>query len=249
MVIKKEKVGMQHQTVNRVIGKEVVGKFKGVSTTKKAQPVNVPSNCPHPTTEMKRGGNAHAEKQPDGSVKNVPVQWWTCNLCHSSWERHPLPAQDAIAAGTDLVDFGKHKGKTYQELLTHTNYTRWCIETLTTGDPHSKLRRYAVWAVDRFNAIQAPNPRSQQAAGSAAMEDEEPYPEGWAAAGSVAAASSEAPQHFQIDQEDTTREWTEAEIEMANRDYRSMMRDIVRGQQYELTSGGEFSETSEDQDL
>ena len=88
--------------------------------------------------------------EPDGSVKNVPVQWWTCNLCHSSWERHPLQdQQEVLASGSDLVDFGKHKGKTYRELLTHTKYTKWCVDTLTTGDPHRSLKRYAVWALDQ----------------------------------------------------------------------------------------------------
>ena len=85
------------------------------------------------------------------------------------------------------------------------------------------------------------------------MEDEEPYPEGWAAEGSVAAASSSAAdtaQHYPIhDKEDQEREWTEAEIADANRAYHSMMKDLVRQGQHVLTSGGEFSETSDDQDL
>ena len=84
------------------------------------------------------------------------------------------------------------------------------------------------------------------------MEDETPYPEGWEAAGSVAAASSsatEAPQHFQIGQEDPNWGYTEAEIADANRGYRSMIKDLVRQDQYVLTSGGEFSESSADQDL
>ena len=255
VVVQKEKSEEQKQQITRVIGKEVVGKFKGVSTTKKGQPVCLPQNCSHPTQEMKKGGNAHTEKQPDGSVKNVPVQWWTCNLCHSSWERHPLPnIAEVVPSGSDVVDFGKHKGKTYRELLTNASYTKWCVDTLTNGDPHRKLQRYAVWAMSQHSLLPAPHhpPPEACTADAAAMEDETPYPEGWEAAGSVAAASSsatEAPQHFQIGQEDPNWGYTEAEIADANRGYRSMIKDLVRQDQYVLTSGGEFSDSSADQDL
>ena len=88
------------------------------------------------------------------------------------------------------------------------------------------------------------------------MEDETPYPDGWEAAGSVAAASSsatDATQHFHIDEEDTTKVstwgYTEEEIAYANRAYRSMQKDLVRQDQLVLTSGGELSESSVDQDL
>ena len=253
VVVKKEKDETgEKPTITRVIGKEVVGKFKGVSTTKKGVPVCEPSKCSHPQTEMKRGGNAHAEKQSDGSVKNVPIQWWTCNLCHSSWERHPLPAQqELMPSGADLVDFGRHKGKTYRELLTHTDYTKWTIETLMKGDPHSKLRRYAMWALNQFNSISMPS--HPPAASTIEMEDETPYPDGWEAAGSVAGASSSAvdtAQHFQIGQEDPTRTstwgYTEEEIDYANRAFHSMMRDVHA---QDTLHGADLSEMSADDEL
>ena len=84
------------------------------------------------------------------------------------------------------------------------------------------------------------------------MEDEAPYPEGWEAAGSVAAASSSAvdtAQHYQIDQEDKQWGYTDEEVEYANRAYRSLMKEMVAQDQLVLTSGGEFSEMSADDDL
>ena len=253
VVVKKEVSEAEKPTINRVIGKEVVGKFKGVTTSKKGVPVCEPQRCSHPLADMKKGGNAHSEKQPDGTFKKVQVQWWTCNQCHSSWERYPLPdAQEFQASGSDLVDFGKHKGKTYRELMTHTDYTKWCVHTLTTGDPNKKLRRYAQWVLDQFSLLSVGAAGSQQPAGCTEdMEDETPYPVGWDEAGSVAAASSSTTvptQHYQIDQEDKNWGYTDAEVADANLAYQEMLRDVAQRTQI-VESEEEFEPLSEDQDL
>ena len=156
-----------------------------------------------------------------------------------------------MPSGADLVDFGRHKGKTYRQLLTHTDYTKWTIETLMKGDPHSKLKRYEIWALNQFNSIAMPS--HPPAASTIEMEDETPYPDGWEAAGSVAGASSSAAdtaQHFQIDQEDPTRVstwgYTEEEIDYANRALHSMMRDVHA---QDTLYGAELSEMSADEEL
>ena len=51
------------------------------------------------------------------------------------------------------------------------------------------------------------------------------------------------------DQERDEHGWTEAEIADANKGYRAMMKGLARQGQLDLTSGGEFSEMSADDDL
>jgi len=48
---------------------------------------------------------------------------------------------------TDLVGFGKHSDKTYQELaLKEPTYLQWAIKTKNEGDTCQKLQRLAAWA-------------------------------------------------------------------------------------------------------
>ena len=60
-----------------------------------------------------------------------------------------------------------------QVLREYPDYTRWCGKTLTTGDPHRKLKRFAVWALEQYSLISAPSRKQPASAEHVAMEDEQ----------------------------------------------------------------------------
>ena len=80
-------------------------------------------------------------KDMDGTTKGE--NWWTCQQCLTRWERHPMPdatSEDYLEAptNTDLVTFGKHMGKTYQQVKDdHPDYVAWMMETLDQETDHS----------------------------------------------------------------------------------------------------------------
>ena len=101
-----------------------------------------PDMCSHPHNEMKKRGNKVAK-------------WWTCNLCHSRWDRPEAPAGSFTAAEMcvkgwtaqhkptpaaipmnskdpmdhTVITFGMYVGDTYQEVWNkNRGYLDW-LET------------------------------------------------------------------------------------------------------------------------
>ena len=68
--------------------------------------------------------------------------------------------KDQSIQGTDKVNFGKHCGRTYQEVYQdHPEYSNWVLETLETGDSCSdgmkRLGRY-------LNSMEIQHPRESR---------------------------------------------------------------------------------------
>ena len=125
----------------RVIGQELVGKPLPMGLGNKRLAVNDPLTCPHPDNAMAPRGNAHTNVRGD----KIQVNWWTCKLCNSRWERQPIPAHQNPdePQDSDRLTFGKHLGKTYLEVYnTEPQYCSWAIETVQHGDhPTKELQR------------------------------------------------------------------------------------------------------------
>jgi hypothetical protein len=96
------------------------------------------------------------------------------------------------ATGTTSVDFGKHFGKTYQEIKDHQpTYARWVLEAFNDGDSSPQLQRLARWL------------RTDKMTGPVAMEEEipssaaEPRHRQRKATGTPSDTDSETPAHLQ----------------------------------------------------
>ena len=85
----------------RIIGEEIVGKYKGLSKGQKMKPVEDPKTCKHPVPYMRKGGNKNRT-------------YCTCGRCSSMWERQPIPDRSQTPVDhSDLMLFGRFGNCTY----------------------------------------------------------------------------------------------------------------------------------------
>jgi hypothetical protein len=117
--------------VSRVIKGQAVGRElargEGKQDAKKAS--MDPALCQHPESDMQSRGNA----------KN---SWWHCAKCMSRWERTDVAlvnTQTQEPNSMDLVTFGRHMGKTYEQVLQDPQYCKWVLETVEQGESVSNL--------------------------------------------------------------------------------------------------------------
>jgi len=112
--------------VSRVIKGQAVGRElprgEGKADAKKAN--KDPAMCLHPEADMQQRGNAKSS-------------WWSCAKCMSRWERMDLALVNTLTPepnSLDLVTFGKHMGKTYEQVLQDPKYCEWVMETVAQGE-------------------------------------------------------------------------------------------------------------------
>jgi hypothetical protein len=122
------------QDVKYVVGKERP-EGKGKQDAKKH--THDPILCQHPLDMMRaRGGRDN-------------LLWWNCQACGTSWDRIPLSkfeaTSDSQSNHKDRVTFGKHAGKTYDEVYKkHPSYCMWVMQTAEVGDdPDASLVKFA----------------------------------------------------------------------------------------------------------
>ena len=107
-----------------VVGKELK-ESQGVKDTQKR--THDPIICQHPSGKMQARGGRN------------DLRWWCCQACGTRWDRIPLskyePTQTTQSSGKDLVTFGKHAGKTYDQVLqSYPGYCEWVMKTAEEGD-------------------------------------------------------------------------------------------------------------------
>ena len=74
-----------------------------------------PAVCQHPEEDMMQRGNAKSS-------------WWFCAKCMSRWVRTDLALVNTLTPepnSLDLVTFGRHMGKTYEQVLQDAAYCKW----------------------------------------------------------------------------------------------------------------------------
>ena len=99
--------------------------------------------------------------------------WFTCQRCHSRWERKPLRQNvNEELNDEDRLDFGKNVGKTYSEIfLSQVSYCDWVVDTSVTGDsPGPQLLRFARYILAKREA------RIAQTQGAQVHSEEVPDP-------------------------------------------------------------------------
>ena len=162
-----DKTTKEPQEVTRVLQGEIVG--KDLKKPEKGTPTVNPGICTHPAEHMKRGGNT----RPDGKG----TTWWTCKACKTRWERKKMSdlEANAPAQGTDLVMFGQHAGRTYQEILEKfPAYAEWVVTTATM-EPES-----TPGLIHLATFIRSRCPELQTAEEVITMDDsDEVYPQDW----------------------------------------------------------------------
>ena len=102
----------------RVIGSGDTAELVGdkLPTLRKGTPRVDPDICEHPTSDMHRKGNGKSRT-------------WTCGLCLTGWKRHPLNASQTPQP-TDIITFGKHKNRTFEDIATEfPDYARFIVTT------------------------------------------------------------------------------------------------------------------------
>ena len=106
--------------------RELYGEAFGKKLTPAAGvPMTDPDKCDHADINIYMGSN----KRPDGRG----AAWWTCRECKTRWERLKLAhlKDTATPKPSDIVVFGKHKGKTYHDILSEKpNYAEWVVSTV-----------------------------------------------------------------------------------------------------------------------
>ena len=68
---------------------------------------------------------------------NAKTSWWFCTKCMSRWARTPPDLVNTLTPepnSLDLVTFGKHMGKTYEQVLQDPKYCEWVMETVAQGE-------------------------------------------------------------------------------------------------------------------
>ena len=84
-----------------------------------------PALCQHPEADM----------QPRGNAK---TSWWFCTKCMSRWVRTELALVNTLTPepnSLDLVTFGRHMGKTYEQVLQQDpQYCQWVLNTVEQGE-------------------------------------------------------------------------------------------------------------------
>jgi len=82
--------------------------------------------CQHPSEKMLGRGGRNDQK------------WWCCQACGARWDRILLSKYEPTTSqpsGKDLVTFGKHAGKTYDNVfLNNPGYCDWIMKTAEEGD-------------------------------------------------------------------------------------------------------------------
>ena len=106
------------QQRHRVIGHgdqaELVG--EKIDKPRKGTPRVDPDICEHPTADMKRRGNGKSKS-------------WTCQACLTGWKRLPLNHSENPQP-TDIVTFGRHKNRTFEDIATEfPDYARFIVTT------------------------------------------------------------------------------------------------------------------------
>ena len=64
-------------------------------------------------------------------------KWWFCAKCMSRWVRTDLALVNTETPepnSQDLVTFGKHMGKTYEQVLQDPQYCNWIMDTVAQGE-------------------------------------------------------------------------------------------------------------------
>ena len=112
--------------VSRVIKGQAVGRRlapgEGKEDKKKAH--MEPAMCQHPEADMQARGNKGNK-------------WWFCTKCMSRWVRTDLALVNSETPepnSQDLVTFGKHMGKTYEQVLQDPPYCNWIMDTVAQGE-------------------------------------------------------------------------------------------------------------------
>ena len=67
---------------------------------------------------------------------NAKSSWWFCTKCMSRWARTDLALVNTLTPepnSLDLVTFGRHMGKTYEQVLQDPQYCKW-VNTVGQGE-------------------------------------------------------------------------------------------------------------------
>ena len=68
---------------------------------------------------------------------NAKTSWWHCAKCMSRWARTDLALVNTLTPepnSLDLVTFGRHMGKTYEQVLQDPQYCKWVMDTVGQGE-------------------------------------------------------------------------------------------------------------------
>ena len=123
------------ETVTRanqpIVSRVIKGQAVGLALSRGAGPKDAlkahmdPALCQHPEDDMQQRGNA----------KN---KWWFCTKCMSRWVRTELALVNTLTPepnSLDLVTFGRHMGKTYEQVLQQDpQYCQWVLDTVAQGE-------------------------------------------------------------------------------------------------------------------
>ena len=124
----------------RIIGEEMVGKYKGLSKGQKTKPVEDAKTCKHPVPYMKKGGNKNRT-------------YWTCGRCSSMWERQPIPDRSQTPVDhSDLMLFGRFGNCTYSEVYhLHADYVAWAMKEFEMNEEGSgtQLLRFVAYCMEQ----------------------------------------------------------------------------------------------------
>ena len=107
----------------------------------------------------------YAEVLEDFGYTNWCIQTFQEGDCnwklkrYAQWANCQQPILPAVS-GSDRMDFGMYKDKTYAEVLEDFGYTNWCIQTFQEGDCNWKLKRYAQWAIRQQPVVVVTSPES-----------------------------------------------------------------------------------------
>ena len=112
--------------VHRVIKGQAVGLrlISGGGKEDKKKAHMDPAICQHPEEDMKERGNKGSK-------------WWFCAKCMSRWVRTDLALVNSATPepnSQDLVTFGKHMGRTYEQVLQDPSYCNWIMDTVAQGE-------------------------------------------------------------------------------------------------------------------
>ena len=106
------------------------------------------------------------------------LAWWTCTQCKTRWKRHFL--SEATSTSTpqdnDLVQFGQHQGRTYQEI--HEEFPQYATWVVMTSEQDVEASPGLLHLATYLKTVQAdlhPIPEENWEASS----DEMMYPQEW----------------------------------------------------------------------
>jgi len=138
---KLQEVKDQHETEQRqpkpprrIINGEVVGRPLAPGGGPRTMEPNL---CPH--HQMKARGNRNSK-------------WWTCLECQSRWDRYTYVETDQAPQGTDVLTFGCHQGRMFEDvMLSEMTYCEWILQTIENEpDTCPGLRRFAMYLTEQY---------------------------------------------------------------------------------------------------